>query len=44
MISGDAADRGGSQDERERGQAPTDERVQALSLSPVISDKPSGTH
>jgi hypothetical protein len=35
MISGDAAEREGSQDEKEKGQPPPDERAQAL--SPVIS-------
>ena len=37
MISGDAAEREGSQDEKEKGQPPPDERAQAL--SPVISPR-----
>ena len=37
MISGDAAERADSQDEKEKGQPPPDERAQAL--SPVISPR-----
>jgi hypothetical protein len=37
MISGDAAEREGSQDEKEKGQPPPDERAQAL--TPVISPR-----